>query len=63
MAHYTPGTSTIVLSYNPDTCNELIWGDYKGWILSGYTHGGQVRPPFLPAPVVPVIIKPIRSEK
>lgn len=54
MAHYTPGTATIVLSHNPDTCDEQIWNDYKGWILSGHTHGGQVRPPFLPAPVVPV---------
>lgn len=54
MAHYTSGRATIVLSHNPDTCDEPIWRDYKGWILSGHTHGGQVRPPFLPAPVVPV---------
>ena len=27
---------------------------YKGWILSGHTHGGQCKPPFLPAPMLPV---------
>jgi predicted MPP superfamily phosphohydrolase len=54
MLHYTEGTPTIVLSHNPDTCDEDIWKNYKGWILSGHTHGGQVKPPFLQAPVVPV---------
>lgn len=54
MTHYQPGVPTIVLSHNPDTCDGHIWKDYKGWILSGHTHGGQVKPPFLDAPVVPV---------
>ncbi len=54
MAHYQPGAATIVLSHNPDTCDEDFWNNYQGWILSGHTHGGQVRPPFLQAPVVPV---------
>jgi predicted MPP superfamily phosphohydrolase len=30
------------------------WSDYDGWILGGHTHGGQCKPPFLPAPIVPV---------
>ncbi|MEL6721459.1 MAG: hypothetical protein AAFP82_22360 [Bacteroidota bacterium] len=31
-----------------------IWNDYQGWILSGHTHGGQCKPPFLKAPLLPV---------
>ena len=27
---------------------------YEGWILSGHTHGGQCKPPFLPPPLIPV---------
>ena len=26
----------------------------EGWILSGHTHGGQCKPPFLPPPLLPV---------
>ena len=44
----------IVLSHNPDTVDLPGWGDYDGWILSGHTHGGQCKPPFLPPPVLPV---------
>ena len=32
----------------------LSWGDYKGWVLAGHTHGGQCKPPFLPPPLLPV---------
>lgn len=45
---------TICLCHNPDACDLPIWNDYRGWILSGHTHGGQCKPPFLPAPIVPV---------
>ena len=31
-----------------------MWGHYEGWILSGHTHGGQCKPPFLPPPLLPV---------
>jgi len=44
----------IVLCHNPDGADSKGWGDYQGWILSGHTHGGQVKPPFLPAPILPV---------
>jgi predicted MPP superfamily phosphohydrolase len=44
----------LVLCHNPDVCDLNIWNNYKGWILSGHTHGGQVKPPFLPAPILPV---------
>jgi uncharacterized protein len=45
---------SLVLSHNPDTVDLPIWRDYRGWILSGHTHGGQCRPPFLPPPILPV---------
>lgn len=44
----------LVLCHNPDVCDLDIWNNYKGWILSGHTHGGQVKPPFLPPPMLPV---------
>jgi predicted MPP superfamily phosphohydrolase len=46
--------AAIALSHNPDTVDVPVWGNYQGWILSGHTHGGQCRPPFLPPPVLPV---------
>jgi len=44
----------LVLSHNPDTADEPGWLGYEGWILSGHTHGGQCKPPFLPPPLLPV---------
>lgn len=44
----------VVLCHNPDVCDLDIWGSYKGWILSGHTHGGQCKPPFLKPPMLPV---------
>lgn len=44
----------LVLCHNPDVCDLDIWKNYKGWILAGHTHGGQVKPPFLPPPMLPV---------
>ena len=46
--------ANIVLCHNPDVCDLPVWKDYQGWILSGHTHGGQCRPPFLPPPLLPV---------
>jgi uncharacterized protein len=45
---------TIVLCHNPDGADVPGWNSFSGWILSGHTHGGQCRPPFLPPPFVPV---------
>lgn len=45
---------SLVLCHNPDVADEPVWGDYTGWILAGHTHGGQVKPPFLPPPLLPV---------
>ncbi len=49
--------AALVLCHNPDACDEPVWGKFQGWILSGHTHGGQCRPPFLPPPVLPVANK------
>ncbi|MDB4089112.1 metallophosphoesterase [Flavobacteriales bacterium] len=51
---FKPEDPNIVLCNNPDVCDLGIWKDYKGWILAGHTHGGQVKPPFLPPPMLPV---------
>lgn len=44
----------LMLCHNPDACDLPGWAGYEGWILSGHTHGGQCRPPFLPPPLLPV---------
>jgi len=54
MAKQDPNAANIVLCHNPDVCDLPLWNDYQGWILSGHTHGGQVKPPFLPPPILPV---------
>jgi predicted MPP superfamily phosphohydrolase len=46
--------AAIVLCHNPDTLDARPWAGYRGWILSGHTHGGQCKPPFLPPPLLPV---------
>lgn len=46
--------ANIVLCHNPDVCDLDVWNGYEGWILSGHTHGGQVKPPFLNPPILPV---------
>jgi uncharacterized protein len=54
LAARQPDTATIVLCHNPDAADEAVWQGYEGWILSGHTHGGQCKPPFLPPPLLPV---------
>tara|TARA_R110002051_G_scaffold5108_4_gene27397 strand:- start:22299 stop:23144 length:846 start_codon:yes stop_codon:yes gene_type:complete len=51
---YDENKPNIALCHNPDVCDLPVWNNFKGWILSGHTHGGQVKPPFLPAPLLPV---------
>ncbi len=46
--------ANLVLVHNPDVCDLPIWQNYDSWILSGHTHGGQCKPPFLPPPSLPV---------
>lgn len=54
LAQYDSTRATLVLCHNPDVCDLDIWNGYKGWILSGHTHGGQIRLPFCKAPLLPV---------
>ncbi len=55
--------ANLVLCHNPDVCDLAIWNNYKGWILSGHTHGGQVKPPFLDPLILPVKNKRYSSGK
>jgi predicted MPP superfamily phosphohydrolase len=54
LAGFTAGAPAIALCHNPDACDLPGWEPFRGWILAGHTHGGQVKPPFLPAPLLPV---------
>jgi uncharacterized protein len=54
MTNLNHDLANLVLCHNPDVADEPVWNDYKGWILSGHTHGGQCKPPFLDAPMIPV---------
>ena len=51
---YDETKANLVLCHNPDVCDLPVWNNYQGWILSGHTHGGQFKPPFLPPPILPV---------
>jgi predicted MPP superfamily phosphohydrolase len=51
------GEPAVVLFHNPDGADLPVWGDFRGWILAGHTHGGQCKPPFLPPPLLPVANK------
>ena len=54
LRNYDMRKANVALCHNPDVCDHDVWGDFNGWILSGHTHGGQVKPPFLPPPILPV---------
>lgn len=54
MNNYDKNKANLLLCHNPDVCDLDVWNGYKGWILSGHTHGGQCKPPFLNAPMLPV---------
>ena len=53
MSGLDPAKPALVLCHNPDAADRPVWGDFRGWILSGHTHGGQCKPPFLPPPILP----------
>ncbi len=54
MTKHDQQQASVVLCHNPDVCDLDVWNGYQGWILSGHTHGGQCKPPFLPPPMLPV---------
>jgi uncharacterized protein len=49
-----PDVASICLCHNPDVCDMHDWSRFSGLVLSGHTHGGQCKPPFLPPPILPV---------
>jgi len=49
-----PEGPTVMLTHNPDMVNRSGWGNFRGWVVSGHTHGGQVRLPLLGTPILPV---------
>ena len=57
MTQQNTQNANIVLCHNPDVCDLDIWNAYQGWVLSGHTHGGQCKPPFLNPPLIPVTNK------
>ncbi|TXE12055.1 phosphoesterase [Seonamhaeicola algicola] len=54
LANFNINKANLVLCHNPDVCDLNVWNNYNSWILSGHTHGGQVKPPFLKPPILPV---------
>jgi hypothetical protein len=48
------GAALLALAHNPDIADQSAWRGKRGVILSGHTHGGQCRAPFLPPFVLPV---------
>jgi len=63
LKNYDKSKANLVLCHNPDVCDLEGWNNYQGWILSGHTHGGQCKPPFLPPPMLPVKNKRYTSGK
>ena len=57
MKLWDPQQPSLVLCHNPDVLDLPVWAGYQGWTLSGHTHGGQCKPPFLPPPLLPVANK------
>ena len=51
---YQRNAASIVLCHNPDAVDIDGWNGFRGWILSGHTHGGQCRMPFFGPPLLPV---------
>jgi len=61
LAHYDPTAPALALCHNPDVADLPVWGAFRGWILSGHTHGGQCKPPLLAPPILPVTNKKYSS--
>ena len=63
MNNFNKEEANLVLCHNPDVCDLDVWRGYDSWILSGHAPGGQVKPPFLTPPQLPVKNKRYSSGK
>lgn len=63
MDSWNKDDANLVLCHNPDVMDMDVWNGYNGWVISGHTHGGQCKPPFLPPPLLPVNNKRYTSGK
>jgi predicted MPP superfamily phosphohydrolase len=54
LASVDPTRPMLAMAHNPDTADLDVWQGFRGWILSGHTHGGQVRLWPFPPPILPV---------
>ncbi len=54
LAEVDTSRDSILLTHNPDAVDDFGNEQFRGWILSGHTHGGQCRFPCLGAPIVPI---------
>jgi predicted MPP superfamily phosphohydrolase len=50
LADLDPDGAHLVLCHNPDAVDRPGWCGYRGWVLAGHTHGGQVKLPLLGPP-------------
>lgn len=54
LRNFNPHRDGIAMSHNPDSVDQPGWDGFRGWVLSGHTHGGQCRLPYFGAPIVPI---------
>jgi predicted MPP superfamily phosphohydrolase len=54
LAQLDSARPAIALCHNPDGADHPWLANFRGWMLSGHTHGGQCKAPFMQPPLVPV---------